>query len=214
MVVERKITKKYYFMAFIMTTLIFSVSFLLGWQINNITYADSFDQLSDIKTGLLRYDLQYKMLGEYPCKFIQTGLLVNNEFEETRLKINRLEKELGNQDSRVLHLKEYYSLLQLSDWIYYRDINEQCSNKYDIILYFYSNDIDSCPSCEQQGFVLDYVYATNEDIRVYSFDYDLDLIELDMLKEMYSINSIPSVVVNGNRMIGSFSEKEDIQSLL
>ena len=48
MVVERKITKKYYFMTLVITLLIFSVAFLFGWYINDKNYSESFNQLNEI----------------------------------------------------------------------------------------------------------------------------------------------------------------------
>jgi len=213
MVVERKITKKYYFMTLIVTTLIFSVAFLFGWYVNEKSYSESFNQLNEIKTGLLRYDLQYKMLGDYPCEFILDGSPIKTEFEEIRLRIATLEREKGKDDPSVINLKKYYTLLELSDLIYYEDVNKKCGSDYDLIYYFYSNDKEKCPSCEKQGFILDYIYNNDKNIKVYSFDYDLDLMELDILKRKYSVNNVPSIIVNGELLSG-FSEKEEIESLL
>jgi hypothetical protein len=213
MVIERKITKKYYFMTFVITFLIFSVSFLFGWYINNQNYMESSNQLNEIKTGLLRYDLQYKLLGAYPCEFILESSPIENEFEEIRSRIVTLEREKGTSNLQVLDLKKYYSLLELSDLVYYEEINKKCGSDYNIIFYFYSNDDNKCPSCEKQGFVLDYVYNNNEGIKIYSFDYDLDLVELDILKKKYSIDSVPSIVIDG-KLLNGFSEKEEIESLL
>ncbi len=212
MVVKRKITKKYYFMTFVVTTLIFLVAFFLGFFVNNLNYSSTLDELSNMKTGLLRYDLQYKLLGEYPCEYSGDSPL-SGEFEEVRLRIAKLENELGKQDNRVLTLKTYYSLLEISDFLYYADLNKKCGTDYDLILYFYSNEKDECPSCEKQGFVLDYVYGEAQGVRIYSFDYDLELTEIEILKEKYGVKAVPSVVVNGKLLTG-YHEAREIQVLI
>ncbi len=213
MVVKRKITKKYYFMTFVVTTLIFLVAFFLGFFVNNLNYSSTLDELSNMKTGLLRYDLQYKLLGEYPCEYLEGDSPLSREFEEVRLRVARLENELGKHDKRVLTLKTYYSLLEISDFLYYTDLNKKCGTDYDLILYFYSNEEDKCPSCEKQGFVLDYVYGEAQDVRIYSFDYDLGLTEIEILKEKYDVKAVPSTVVNGKLLTGLHESKE-IQALI
>ncbi len=213
MVVKRKITKKYYFMTFVITTLIFAVAFLLGFFVNSLNYSGTLNELSDMKTDLLRYDLQYRLLGEYPCEYLEDNSQLGGEYEEIRFRIARLESELGKEDERVLTLKTYYSLLEINDFLYYSDLNRKCGTDYDLILYFYSNDKEKCPSCEKQGFILDFIYEENENIRIYSFDYDLGLTEVEILKEKYKVTGVPSIVVNG-KLLNGFNEIESIQALI
>jgi hypothetical protein len=213
MVVKRKITKKYYFMTFVITTLIFAVAFLLGFFVNSLNYSGTLNELSDMKTDLLRYDLQYKLLGEYPCEYLDDNSQLGGEYEEIRFRIARLESELGKQDERVLTLKTYYSLLEINDFLYYSDLNRKCGTDYDLVLYFYSNDKEKCPSCEKQGFILDFVYEENENVRIYSFDYDLGLTEIEILKGKYGVDGVPSIVING-KLLNGFNEIESIQALI
>lgn len=213
MVVERKITKKYYFMTFVITTMIFLIAFLLGFFVNSLNYSGTLNDLSDMKSDLLRYDLQYKLLGEYPCEYVDDMSPIGGEYEEIRFRIAKLENELGKYDERVLTLKEYYSLLEISDFLYFSDLNRKCGTNYDLILYFYSNDKDRCPSCEKQGLVLDVVYQENEGIRIYSFDYDLDMTEINILKDRYKVNSVPSIVING-KLYSGFNDIDKVRALI
>lgn len=212
MVVERKITKKYYFITFVLTTLVFATSFLIGWQVNSISYTQSAEQLSSIRTELLRYDLQYKLLGEFPCQYVEKSA-VSDEYEEVRARISKLERDKGKDDKEVITLKVYYSILQISDMLYYRALNKECGMDYDIVLYFYSNDKDTCPSCERQGFVLDYLFSKYPETRIYSFDVDLDAPEIQILKGKYEIYDVPTVIINDFSIPG-FSESEDLEPYL
>jgi hypothetical protein len=210
MVVERKITKKYYFITFILTTLVFATSFLIGWQVNSISYTESAEQLSNIRTELLRYDLQYKLLGEFPCEYIKESAL-SEEYEEVRARISKLERDKGKDNEEVLTLKVYYSVLQISDMLYYQSINQECGLDYDVVLYFYSNERDKCPSCERQGFVLDYLFSKYPETRVYSFDVDLDAPEIQILKGKYEIHDVPTIIINDFSIPG-FSESDELES--
>lgn len=213
MVVERKITKKYYFMTFVFTTFVFIIAFLMGWYVNSINFIQSTEQLSELKTNLLRYDLQHRLFGYYPCEYIDGASPVFDEFVEIGQRIARLEIDLGKHNSKVISLKTYYSLLEISDWMHYNDLNEKCGADHDLILFFYSNNEDACPSCDRQGFILDHVYANHPSVRTYSFDVDLGMVEIEMLEDRFGVDRVPSVVVNGYLLSG-FSELEDIEALL
>ena len=213
MVVKRKITKKYYFMTFVVTTLIFLVAFFLGFFVNNLNYSSTLDELSNMKTGLLRYDLQYKLLGEYPCEYSGDSPL-SGEFEEVRLRIAKLENELGKQDNRVLTLKTYYSLLEISDFLYYADLNKKCGTDYDLILYFYSNE-DECPMCNEQGFVLSYLKKVFGD-KLLIFSFNAEIFEepmVEILKTAYNVTEYPGLVIDEDTYL-EFSSTEKLMELI
>ena len=57
------------------------------------------------------------------------------------------------------------------------------------IMYFYSNKGD-CSDCEREGFVLTKLREDYPELRVYSFDYNLDLSALQTLVSIYNIKKI------------------------
>jgi hypothetical protein len=61
-----------------------------------------------------------------------------------------------------------------------QQISQKCKTKPVYVLYFYSNAGD-CPECSRAGDVLTYLRQTYPSLRVYSFDYNLDLSALQTL---------------------------------
>ena len=86
-----------------------------------------------------------------------------------------------------------------------------CGLKPVTVLYFYSNAGD-CTTCDRAGYALSYLHDTYPALRVYSFDYHLDL---GALKTLISIAKVreefPAFIVNGKASY-DFISLEDLES--
>jgi hypothetical protein len=85
-------------------------------------------------------------------------------------------------------------------------------------MYFYSNKDNSCPDCEREGFVLTRLREDYPELRVYSFDYNLDLSALQTLISIYNIkptgtDNLPAILINNNVYYG-FKSVDDVKSIL
>jgi hypothetical protein len=86
------------------------------------------------------------------------------------------------------------------------------------IIYFYSNEGD-CPDCEREGFVLTRLRQTYPNLRVYSFDYNLDLSALQTLVTVYSIKptseeaGLHALLIDG-RVYYGFKSIDDIKDII
>jgi glutaredoxin len=81
-------------------------------------------------------------------------------------------------------------------------------------LYFYTT-AENCTECTKQGFVLTELRKKYPDLRVYSFDYNLDLSALRALIKIYKIEDtkLPALIVNEKNITG-FSTVEEIEKIL
>jgi hypothetical protein len=125
-------------------------------------------------------------------------------------RLSYLESAGRGQDPDVITLKQYYSLLEIKDYILINSAS-QCKNRPVIVLYFYEA---KCPDCDKQGDVLTYIrqhYPGN--IRVYSFDNDLNVSAIKTLANIYKIKDpLPGLVIN-NKTYSGFHTIEDIQKI-
>tara|TARA_Y100000310_G_scaffold342188_1_gene444203 strand:- start:1100 stop:1747 length:648 start_codon:yes stop_codon:yes gene_type:complete len=212
MVIKRSISKKNYILALVFTSFIFIIAFLVGIVADRIFLEDVDQFNNEARFDLFRLELRSKLLGEHECTY-NYGSPMGDEFLYITNEIMHLEESLGKNNPKVLKLKKYYSLLEIYDWMHYKDIKEKCGADYDLILYFYSNKeiggVKEC-ECDRQGFILGYVKEKNPNVRIYSFDYNLDLEEINILKEIYDVENVPTIIVNNNVLHG-FSELEDIE---
>ena len=82
---------------------------------------------------------------------------------------------------RSCNSKSNTRLLEIKDYLLLEEIATKVPHFNPVfILYFYSNAGD-CPQCSQEGDVLTYLRGEYPDLRVYSFDYNLDLSALHTL---------------------------------
>lgn len=206
-------TKKYIF-TFVITSAIFATAFFASTFFSN-KRVESVKSIQDnIAIDILSSETQFDLLKEVPCANVSDSML-SPELSALGDKLSHTENERGATDADILYLKKYYSLLEIKDYILSKKLALQCgqSKKPVFIIYFYSNKGD-CVDCEKEGFVLTRLKEIYPDLRVYSFDYNLDLAALDSLKTIYRIKtSLPALVIQDKTYVG-FKSMEELSVLL
>jgi hypothetical protein len=206
-------TKKYIF-TFVITASIFATAFFASAFLSNKRVENVKSIQDNIAIDILSSETQFDLLKEVPCGNINDSIL-SPELSEIGDKLSHTESERGATDEDILYLKKYYSLLQVKDYILSKKLVEKCGStkKPVFIIYFYSNQGD-CADCEREGFVLTRLREMYPDLRVYSFDYNLDLSAIDSMKTIYRIKStLPALVIEDKTYIG-FKSIEELEDLL
>ena len=205
--------KKYIF-TFIITAAIFTTAFFTSTFLSDKRIENVKSIQDNIAIDILSSETQFSLLGEVPCSNVNDSML-SPELSALSDKLARTESERGLDDADVIYLKKYYSLLEIKDYILSKKLATQCgvAKKPVFIIYFYSNKGD-CEDCEKEGFVLTRLKEIYPDLRVYSFDYNLDLAALDSMKTIYRIkSSLPSLVIE-DRTYNGFKSVEELEKLL
>ena len=96
-----------------------------------------------------------------------------------------------------------------------QQISKKCNTKTVSILYFYSNEGD-CEGCRHSGEVLTYLRENYPDLRVYSFDYNLDLGALRTLISLNKVkkDALPAFIINGRAPIYGFKSLDEMKTLI
>lgn len=205
--------KKYIF-TFIITFAIFATSFFASSFFSN-KRVESVKSIQDtIAIDILSSETQFDLLKEVSCGNVSENFL---SLQLTALgdKLSHAENERGSKDEDIVYLKKYYSLLQIKDYILSKKLVEKCGSEKEpvFIIYFYSN-MGDCPECQREGFVLTRLKEKYPELRVYSFDYHLDLAAIESLKTIYRVtSSLPSVVIEDKTYVG-FKSLEELERLL
>lgn len=203
-----------YIMALIITSLIFGSALYVNNILDQKRTANTLNVRDQIALDLLSSETQFNLLRETSCSNIASNAL-SEELNSLASKLELMEaNDIGQKNAELIYLKKYYSLLQIKDYILMNQLRTKCSLKPMSILYFYGNGSD-CPECSQTAVVLNALRQEYEDLRVYSFDANLDLSALDTLKSMYSIDSknLPALVINEKTHIG-FKSVDEIKTLI
>lgn len=212
--------KKYAY-TFLITAVIFATAIFLSNYFSQKKINEIKNIESRIAVDILASETQFSLLSELSCRDISSSLL-SKELATLGDKLAFTEESRGSKDEEVISLKKYYSLLQIKDFLLMQKIKERCgsgsqnglSDNGISIMYFYSNTEEKCPDCEKEGFVLTKLRQDYPDLRVYSFDYDLDLSAMRTLTNIYNIeNKQPALLIN-ERVYYGFKSVEDIKNII
>lgn len=204
---------KRYVVAFFITAFLFATAFYLSNFFNNKKLEEIHTIENTIAIDILSSETQYDLLAELSCANVDDSIL-SQELNDLAAKIEFSEnQEIGSVEERA-SLRKYYSLLQIKDYLLMKKAEDKCGFKTTSIIYFYSNAID-CDDCEKQGYILTDIRQNYPNVRVYAFDYNLDLSALEALKAIYKVRDasrLPALIVNGKVYYG-LQEFEDIQMI-
>ncbi len=209
---QKNIDYKKYLFSFIITSIIFGTAIYLSNYFGQKKIEEIRNIQDKISIDILSSETQFSLLEESSCEDIGTGSL-STELSNLEAKLSYTENERGVDDPEVQTLKRYYSLLEIKDYLLMNKISEKCRKTPLSIIYFYSNS-DSCKDCEKEGYVLTRLRETYPDLRVYSFDYDMDLSAVKTLISINKVkNELPALVIKGKVYYG-FKNVEEIEKII
>jgi len=200
--------KKYTF-TFLITATIFITAIAISSWIDSRRVNEVKTMQDSISLSILSSETQFNLLKSAACDDLFSSEL-GKELGNMSDRLSYLESVGRGQDPDVITLKQYYSLLEIKDYILINSAT-QCKNRPVIVLYFYQAH---CSDCDKQGDVLTYIrqhYPGN--IRVYSFDADLNVSAVKTLANIYKIaQPLPGLVIN-NKAYSGFHTIEAIQAI-
>jgi hypothetical protein len=207
---EEHIDWKKYLIVFLFTVGLFLTASYISDYFNNKKVIELKLIQDKISVDILSSETQFSLLSELSCKNISDSV-ISGELGELGRKLEWGQTNLGATDE-VLYLKKYYSLLQIKDYLLTKKISERCKTKTAFILYFYTT-AENCSECERQGLVLSALRDKYPDLRVYSFDYSIDLSAVKAMLQIYKIEDtkLPALVIDEDVLTG-FHSIEELES--
>jgi hypothetical protein len=191
----------------IIGTVIYAINYLDRQRLAELTAIQT-----QLATDTLSIETQFSLLENAPCGDISAGTQLSQEVSALGDRLAAAETRLGSKNTQVIDLKKQYTLLQIRDYLLTQKLAKTCSLKPTVALYFYSNTPGSCENCDRASYALSYLHQTYPNLRVYSFDYDLDLGALRTLIAVEKVKQqFPAFVINGKLSYG-FTSLEDFQT--
>ncbi len=208
-----KIETKKYVLAFVITMIVFFGALAVSNRFSERRLAEIKDVESNISLNILSLETQFALLKEFSCKAIDHSTAFSEELNNLSQKLSYMEENLGGANTEVTSLKKYYSILQAKDYLLVQQLKAKCGVKLITVIYFYSNNSD-CADCKKEGFVLERLREEYPEIRVYSFDYNLDISVVKTMKSIYGVkNTLPALIVGENIHYG-FQSTEDLEKII
>src|SRR3989344_2696942 len=209
MVERADVSKKRYIIAFLLATGIFSIGLLLGITLTSAKLSEVEKLQIEFRNRLINLEMEDLLTEGKICQFSDVDDLVDelNKIGET---LTSIEDDPGTNRDELVALKEYYSLLEIRHMVYMQKFNEQCGKKLSIILYFYSNDDEKCVDCASQGYILSYIRNKYSNVRIYSYDIDIDNPAIRTLMKINNVTAAPSLVINDDLYAG-YNDKKFVE---
>jgi hypothetical protein len=191
----------------IIATVVYAINYLDRQRLAELTGIQT-----QLATDTLSLETQFSLLENAPCEDIAGDNQLSEEVSSLGDRLAAAESHLGNTNSQVIDLKKQYTLLQIRDYLLTAQLAKTCHVTPTVVLYFYSNQPGSCADCDRASYNLTYLRQTYPSIRVYSFDYDLDLGALKTLIQLEKVTpQFPAFVINNKRSYG-FSTLDDFKT--
>lgn len=205
---------KRYIYTFIITLVIFVFCLWLSINFSNRKVQSLRDLESQISLNILSSETQFSLLQKTSCEHIvnqkDSNIGFNAELNDTAQRVKFLENQLGYNNLDVISLKQFYSLLQIKDYLLTKEFHDRCKQNTVSILYFH--DV-TCQDCARQSIILDKIVENYPEIRVYYFDTTAKTPALDTLSSVFKITKSPSIVINEVTHVG-FQDVAQIESYI
>ena len=200
-----------YLVTLAITIALFMTAFGISSYANSKKTADLKGAEDKIAVDLLSSETQFDILKESSCSQLDNNIL-SDELDSLGNRLNYMEGQLGSTNEDVVQLKKYYSILQIKDYLLMKKYASDCKHQPVSVLYFYDN---ACNDCTRQGYVLTYLRDTYPTLRIYSFDYGLDLSALKTLISINKVNdtTLPALLINGTTYTG-YKSTEELEAII
>lgn len=196
-----------YILVFVITATIF----LLAFFINSLFYNKRITEIREIENrvslSFLSLEVERDLLAELSCGEEYVSL-TTEDLDALGDRLSYIEGR-GTGEKTLRDLKVQYSLFELKDYLFLKQLNTRCQEGLHFIFYFYTND-DECEDCKRQGYVLEKMRKEHPSLRVYSFDYDLDIPGVSSLKRFYALKRKLPLMIIDRQVIYGFHDEESL----
>jgi glutaredoxin len=173
--------QKYNILAFLIAIMIFTFGFLVSDYINDKRFLKIERIRQKLEIQIMGMETQLTHFKDILCPDINDDILDHELHTVIEEKIQFMANNLGKEHPEVIHFKKYYSLLQIQHYQFSKELNQKCDLGLTHIIHLYA-DLKMCPDCDNQGHVLNQLQKNYKHLRIYSFDYNLKLPALAVIK--------------------------------
>ncbi len=135
------------------------------------------------------------------CEFLlEENLKIGDRIYAEGLKVE--EYETANRFATFfLTEKKRYALLDLQFWVNSIDLKRLCNANYSTVIYFYSQFNKTAEQRFQDRVLWDLKQKCGPKIIYITFPVDLDISTIDMIRKIYNIKKIPSILINESLLL-------------
>ncbi len=209
----KKSERRIYLLTGALTIVLYVMGVLTGFYVYSLGVNQGYNQLAEMRSEIDQYSkglqsLQLQQLylssdNNLTCRYLVSS--INSLQSDIYMLAKKLPKKLEvfekyyPQDQNYVKIKKDYMSLLIKSWLFSLTVRNRCGKNVVPILYFYSSD---CEDCIEQGYTLDALQRDVDNLLVFTIDFNLDDETVRMIKQVYGIDTVPSLIVNEKAMRG------------
>ncbi len=201
-----------YIVVLFITLTVFLSAIWLSSFVNDKKLNDVKKVQDKVSIDIMSSETQFQLLQGFSCKDVSAASL-SPELNNLAEKISYSEQNINKQDD-IRDLKKYYTLLQIKDYLIMQKIKEKCNVAIVPVFYFYTTS-ENCENCVKQAAVLNKLRDKYPEMRVYSFDYNIEVSALNTLIRLFKVKDteLPAIYMNDKLFTGFLSEEDILKAV-
>lgn len=198
--------------ALVIAAAVISFAFMQGYFISYLNYKKVSNMQDTLRIDLLSTQLSGELLFECDDSAF---VIFSRNLDRTGALLSLIEEKFGKDDPNVLEQKKQYVLLEIQHFLAVKKYKKNCNEDIDVILFFYSNKDKESEQGQFVGDILGKIKdQRKQDVMIYSFDYDLDMDIIELIKEIYGVKTPNSVVINDGILVDDIKNIDDVNTYI
>ena len=212
--------KDVFWKAGLFTLVVFMSGVLLGYLIESYRVDEIRNEYRTIEKDWADAKIQSRFYDLMEPSFCNESIKENLNFADRvyneGLKLERFEKN-SRLTNEILYDKERYVLLKLDFWLNSVFLKDKCKTNYTNLIYFYAQEPNLVQKAGQdaQSLILkDLKDKYGQDLMLIPVPIDLDIATINILKDAYNIDEIPSLLINEKIKLTGVNSIEEIEKAI
>ncbi|MFH0929548.1 MAG: hypothetical protein V1818_04325 [Candidatus Aenigmatarchaeota archaeon] len=185
----------------IITAAVFIIGVYFGFILDSMRVDEAKSRLTEIDNlwndvRLMQSYIQQSSNSSEYCGFLlEENLKIGDKIYAEGILVEEYEN-VNRFGSLFLLEKQRYALLDLQFWLNSIELKKVCNGNYSTVIYFYSQ-YDKSPEQRFQDMVLwELKQQCGPKIIYITFPSDIDITTIEVVKSIYGIEKVPSVLIN------------------
>ena len=201
------------------TAVVFLIGVYLGFVLDTMRVEEikgritQIDNLWNDVRLMQSYIQKFSNRTDYCDFLLEENLKVGDKIYQEGLLVEEYENSNRFASSLILE-KERYALLDLQFWINSIDLKKLCNGNYSTVIYFYSQYSRTAEQKFQDRVLWELKQKCGPKIIYITFPADMDISTIEVVKNIYGIEKIPSILINEETLLNSPLTLGDIEEYI
>jgi hypothetical protein len=205
----------------ILTLLILLIGFSIGFYVESSRANSIIQDYKDFEISVLDLKLQnyyYQIMDQSSCNSaIEQNLIFAEDIYSVGLNLQKYEDAGEILESSLFNEKRRYVLLKTELWLNSILLKKKCDDSFHTVVYLYTQYPSLIKDAEQDAIskILGSVKEDyGNDIVLIPIAADIGLDSVDMLMDIYEIDTLPTILIDEDVKLKGFKTKEEIEIYL